>query len=546
MLFRVLSSKTKTISGSALLLAVSALVSRLLGLFRDNLLANLFTKTQTDIYFSAFRIPDFLYGILITGGIVAAFMPVFSKSYSQNAEEARKLTGATLSFFLLLLAGISLVLFIFTPLLMDLVVPGFSPEQKAVTTELVRIMFLSPILLGASAIISGVLQYFNFFLSYSLAPIFYNVGLIAGILFLSRFMGLKGLAWGVILGAFLHFLIQIPPLIKTKFIPKISFNFRLPGIKKIFYLMLPRVIGSAAYHINFIVVTAIASGLSAGAISVFNFSNNLQSVPIGLVGISFATASFPVLSRDNTDKKPAAFARSFNSALSKILFLIIPLSILFFVLRAQIVRLVLGVSILGEGQFGWEQTRLIAASLGIFSLSLFASALIPFLARAFFSVSDTKTPVKIAVFVFMLNIVLSLLFVYILGTCPVIEEAAASVFRLQGVRDIRIVGVALAFFISAIFHFFLLMRGVKKKIISVNLSKTKKETIKIIVASAVAGLVCYGFLHLYQSLWDKTYKVWGLLFQTILSGGAATISFLLLSYFLKIKECLKIKRKIWR
>ncbi len=178
MITRILNSKTKTVTFGAFLLAVSALLSRVLGLFRDNLLANLLPKAQGDIYFAAFRIPDFIYGILITGGVVAAFLPVFSSSIKKNKEEAESFVNNTLTFFLFALVSISVILAVFTPQLVRLIVPGFNEQQKALTVILTRIMFLSPVLLGASAIFSGILHYFNLFLATALAPIFYNLGII--------------------------------------------------------------------------------------------------------------------------------------------------------------------------------------------------------------------------------------------------------------------------------------------------------------------------------------------------------------------------------
>ena len=180
---RVLNSKAKNITFAALILAVSALISQLLGFLRDNLLANLVPRVQTDIYFAAFRIPDLVYGILITSGVVAAFLPVFAQYFKQGQNEAKNLTNNVLTFFLIALVVICSFLAIFTPYLIKFIVPGFSGEQKNLTIVLTRIMFLSPILLGLSSIFSSILHYFNLFIAYSLAPLFYNLGIIFGILF---------------------------------------------------------------------------------------------------------------------------------------------------------------------------------------------------------------------------------------------------------------------------------------------------------------------------------------------------------------------------
>ena len=198
---------------------------------------------------------------------------------------------SALNCFLVLLIVISALLAIFAPYLIKFIIPGFSKENMDLAVSLTRIMFLSPILLGISSIFSGILHYFNKFLVYSLSPILYNLGIIIGILFFLPAFGLRGLAFGVILGAGLHWIIQIPAAKSSGYRYSFIFNFKNSGLVKIFKLIIPRTVGSAAYHINLIVVTAIASTLTAGSITVFNFSNNLQYFPLGLIGISFALAS---------------------------------------------------------------------------------------------------------------------------------------------------------------------------------------------------------------------------------------------------------------
>jgi putative peptidoglycan lipid II flippase len=360
MLNHILNSKTKTITFAAFLLALSTLISRILGLVRDRLLAGRFgAGEELDIYFAAFRIPDFFYGILIAGGITAAFLPVFSEYFSKKTSKENEWSPQVLEFtnnilncFLILLILICLILAIFAPLIIKFIIPGFSPENKALTIALTRIIFLSPIFFGLSSVFSGILHFFNKFLVYSLAPILYNLGIIFGILFLVPSFGVFGLAYGVILGAFLHLIIQIPAAKNSGFKYKPLFNFKYSGLKKVFKLMIPRTIGSAAYHINLVVITAIASTLTAGSITIFNFSNNLHYFPIGLIGTSFAISSFPVFSKFWARGQKREFLDSFSSSFRQIIFFIIPISLLIFILRAQIVRLVLEPESLAGGRPG--------------------------------------------------------------------------------------------------------------------------------------------------------------------------------------------------
>ncbi len=502
-------------------------------------MANLFPKQMTDVYFAAFRIPDFVYALVITGGITAAFLPVFSERFRKNWDEAKNLTRSVLTFFLLALVLISFVLFIFSPQLIKIIAPGFSGEQKNLAVLLTRIMFLSPIFLGMSAVLTSILQFFNIFLATALAPIFYNLGIIAGILFFTPKFGLKGLAFGVILGAFLHFLIQVPPFLKSGFSFKPSFNFRVSGLRKIFVLMLPRIIGSAASHLNLIIVTAIASTRPSGAISVFNFANNIQSAPVSLIGISFATAIFPFLSRTFFENNKEKFLKNFSAIFSHILFLIIPLSLLIFLLRAQIVRLILGTSFFNGGFFGWSQTRLTAACLGIFSLSLFAASLIPFLAKVFFSRHNTKMPVKIALATMVLNIGLCYFFVWLLSFPNFFQEITINFLKLKGIADISVVGLPLAFSISTIFQFFLLNFFLKREIKALNFQEVCFCFKKILISTLLMMIFVYLSLNVY-SLFFSTNTVVGIFFQTALAGLVAFASYLGFCHLLRIREAKSI------
>lgn len=560
MFSRLLNSKTKTVTFAAGLLAVSSLFSQLLGFFRNNLLATSFPNDQTDIYFAAFRIPDFVYGILITGGIVAAFLPVFSSYVKKGKEQTEALTNNVLFVFLAALIAISSVLAIFTPFFVKFVVPGFTAQQKVLTVTLMRIMFLSPILLGTSAIFSGILHYFNLFFAYALAPIFYNVGIICGILFFYPLMGLPGLAWGVIFGAFLHLFIQVLPALRYGFRPRFSFNLRFPGLKRIFKLMVPRTLGSAAYHLNLIIITAIASTISVGAISIFNYSNYLYGVPISLIGISFATAVFPALSRNFANREKEKFSKNFSTVFSQIIFLIIPATVLIFLLRAQIVRLIYGTRILGDGFFGWWETRLTAASVGIFAFSLFSACLIPFLARVFFSLQDTRTPVKIAVSIMALNVFLSDGFVWLLrfpqkgiffGRFIFTQQgifldflARFSVFFREGIGnllkigeigDISVIGLPLALTISSILQFVLLVWFLKKKITGLNFRLIYKAFLKVLAAViAMVPVVWFGLRICADHL--NTHTVLGIFLQLVFSGMLGILSYLLIAVLLGSKE----------
>ena len=540
MIKRLFNSQSKTVTFAAIIIGISALISRFLGLIRDRLLAGTFGASQElDVYFAAFRIPDFVYGILIMGGVTAVFLPVFTQYLKKSEEDGWLFTSNVLNCFLILLISLCGILAVFTPWLIKFITPGFTGEQKDLAISLTRIMFLSPIFLGLSSVFSGILHYFSRFLAYSLAPIFYNLGLIIGILFFLPILGVWGLAYGVALGAFLHLLIQIPAAKLCGFKYSFAFNFKYPGLLKMFKLMIPRTIGTAAYHLNLIVVTAVGSTLTVGSIAVFNFANNLQGFPMGIIGISFALASFPALSRAWVNGQKEEFLSSFSSVLRQALFLLIPASFLIFLLRAQIVRLVLG-----TGEFGWLETRLTAASLGIFCFGVFAAALIPFLARAFYSFHNTKTPVSAGLAAMALNIILAFLFVWLLSFENFFQALIINFLKVKDIEDVRVLGLSLALAVAGVFQFSLLLFFLHKKIGHIRLKEVRSSLWKILTASLAMVFTAYlalqaaaGFLSLNTFL--------GLFFQTALAGFFGFFVYLVIARLLKLPEIKTIKSSVF-
>ncbi|KKR98898.1 MAG: Integral membrane protein MviN [Candidatus Magasanikbacteria bacterium GW2011_GWC2_41_17] len=441
MIYKFLNNQSKTITGAAIILGAASLASRLLGLIRDRVLAHYFGAGPVmDSYYAAFKIPDLLYTLSIIGALSAGFIPIFTKIYLQSGEdkkEAWKLISNTINILAVALAAISFILIFVAPWLVPLIAPGFDGEKKEMTIIFTRIMLLSPILLGLSAVVGGVLQSLKNFFIYSLSPIFYNVGIIIGAVALVPLFGYKGLAMGVILGAFLHLLIQLPSLWRAGFRYSPIFNWRDQNFLMIIRLMIPRTLGLAALQLNMVFITAIASTLSAGAVTIFNYAYNLQSFSLGVVGVSFAVAALPTLSALAAEKNWPGMIKDISSVARQILFFIIPMSVIFLMLRAQIVRV-----ILGSGEFDWDATVRTADTLAFFSLSLFAQCLSMLLARAFYAMEDTKTPLKIGVVTVIVNIALSLYFTRSMGFGV---EGLALAFTLAWILNTALFWIALRF-----------------------------------------------------------------------------------------------------
>lgn len=424
-LARLWNGETNGLTTAAIIVGGASLASRVIGVLRDRVLAaNFGAGDALDAYYAAFRLPDLLYTLIILGALSAGFIPVFAEYLeTKGQDEAWRLAERILSVVGATMIVICAGLIIFAPQLVPLTVPGFSAGKLEVTVRLTRIMALSPLFLGLSAVMGGILQATRRFFAFALAPVLYNVGIIFGAVVLSPVLGLEGLAWGVVVGAFFHLVTQSSVALRLglKRVPAPSI--RTEGVRRILWLMAPRTAGLAVTQINMVILLALASALPIGSIAVFNLANNLQSFPVSIFGISFAVAAFPNLARAAGARRDDEFLTFLGSAARKIIFLIVPATAVFFLLRAQIVRLALG-----AGAFDWNDTIRTADVMGIFTLSLIFQALVPLLARAFYALQDTWTPLIAGVIAEAFNLILALILRESLGIMGLAVAFSAAAF----------------------------------------------------------------------------------------------------------------------
>ncbi|MBW6441185.1 murein biosynthesis integral membrane protein MurJ [Patescibacteria group bacterium] len=516
MIKKLFNTRINSITSAALILAIASLASKFLGLYRDRILAGTFgLGNELDIYFASFRVPDLIFNIVVLGAISAGFIPVFAKLVSQKKEEeAFKTANAVLNLVMVALLFLCLLGIIFAPTIVFFLTPGFSPEKKNLTVELTRIMFLSPVFLLLSSITGGILQSYHRFFIYSLSPIMYNIGIIIGALYLAPVWGIHGLAWGVVLGSFFHFAVQLPIVTKLGFNYRFIIDLKDSGARKIIKMMVPRTLTLVTVQLNLIIITIIASTLVEGSLSAFNIANNLQSFPLGLFAISFAVASFPTLSALSDDKKE--FAKNLTTTTKQILFFIIPVSILLVVLRAQIVR-----TIFGTGEINWEDTTMLLDAVAFFSISLFAQGVIPLFSRAFWALHDAKTPFLTSLISVIINIILA--------------------FYLSG--QYGFIGLIAAFSISAIVNALLLYYLINKKTDFICHTRIYKPLLKISVAALVSGYFSYSTLYfIVQFLNTKTGI--GIFLQGLIAGIAGLALYCILSWQMKIEEFMIFKNSI--
>lgn len=532
---KLINSTSQSITSAAIIIGALSLVSRLVGIFRDRILAAEFGAGDTlDIYYAAFRLPDLVYNLLIIGAVSAGLIPVFTSLLSQNKKnEAWKLINSILNILSLGLIVVCLILFASAPWLLPFITPGFDPEKMRLVVGLSQVMFLSPILLGLSAIFGSILQSFRKFFAYSIAPIFYNVGIIFGALFFVKWLGIYGLAWGVVLGAGLHFLIQLLPVFFTDYRYSFSFDFKNKFVIDVVKLMLPRTLSLIVSQMNFLVITIMASTLAAGSLAIFNLSNNLQNFPLGIFGVSLAVAALPALSSLWAKGKKNDFVTALSTTFRQTLFFIVPLSVLFYVLRAQIVRV-----ILGAGNFNWYDTRLTAACLAIFCLGLFAQGAYPLVIRGFYALHNTKTPFYVGIASMIVNVAALMFFRWIYtfdNWFSFFTIAILKIVDLDGLVDFRVLALPAAVTVSSIFELLVLMVSLKKIIGRLDGRKIFDSSWRIVFASLGGGLLAYGCLQLLARLvYTETFI--GIFLQGTVAGLIGLAGYWLLGYLLKLEE----------
>ena len=397
-----------------LLLAVSSLLSRLLGVYRNHVLAGVFGAGElSDAYFAAFQIPDTLYRLLVFGAISASFVPLFLKLKRENAQKAWDFVSSVQNGFLIFVLILAVIIFIFAENFVALLYWQFSPEIQAETSTLLRIMLISPIFFTISGILSGIQNVFRSFWGFALAPIFYNLAIIFGILVLAPSWGIAGVAYGVVLGAFLHAFVQLFPCLKMGFVWKLSLHWS-GEFKKLLYTAVPRILSMAGFQLNFFIEGIVATTLLAGNLTVLRYAQDLQSFPIGIIGVSVAISSFSIISNLVIDGDSLRLASYVRDKLDHLFLLMIPAAFGLYALRYPLISL-----ILEGGVFDKAAADLTAVTLMYLCLGLVAAAVSPLITRVFFAYHDTFWPFLVTVLTVLINTVLVIYFAGTMGVAGI-------------------------------------------------------------------------------------------------------------------------------
>ncbi len=537
MVRRVLQMVFKEVRGlhqAAYVLAVFTFCSQLLALVRDRLLASTFGADATlDLYYAAFKIPDLLFVLFASTLSVYVLIPfVAQKRDHESSASAGVLLGQVFSVFLVAYSLLALVLAILTPYLIPLMFPGLV-EQSEALTALIRILLLQPFFLGISSLFGVITQLTHRFILYAISPLIYNVGIIIGIVLLYPMYGIMGLAYGVVLGAIGHMLVQLPFVRQSE----LRFGFHravdAKQLSDILSISLPRALTLSLNQITLLFLVGLASTMAVGSVAVFQFAYNLHSVPLAIIGVSYSVAAFPLLADLFAKGDMSTFRLHINSALRHIIFWSVPAIALIVVLRAQLVRV-----ILGAGAFNWDDTRLTAAVLAILSLSLVAQAVNLLFIRALYAGGHTRAPLFIAVGGFIAAVGAAYLghtlFVHHTPTQALIETA----FRVTDVPGTEVLTIAVAYALSVIGQG-LLLAGVIVRTYHISLKWVRERLYKSLTAAIAGATAAYATLNFVVFGIDNE-RVMGIFLQGFVAGLVGLIVIVLTYYLVRMPEFFEV------
>lgn len=545
-LLKVLHKEWSGLHEAAFLLGAFALGSQVLALVRDRMLASRFGAGETlDVYYAAFRIPDLLYASIASFVAVTVLIPFLVSRVGEkdHVPEARRFISDVFTIFLAAMVAVMAFAWFAIPYFAEAIVPGFSDAAVEEYVALARLLLLSPLFFGISNLFGSVTQVFRRFFVFAVGPVLYNLGIIAGIVFWAPQYGVRGIVYGVLLGAFLHAAVQVPFLRRQGLFPRISLRIHWADIRRVVALSLPRTVGLSASHFVTMILIGIASTMEHGSIAVFTLAMNLQSIPLAIVGMSYSVAAFPTLSRLFSNGEIETFLGHIATATRHIVFWSMPAMVLFIVLRAQIVR-----TILGAGAFDWTATRLTAAALALFAISVAAQSLVQLFVRGFYAMGDTRTPVVINIGSSLAIIAAAYGSLTLYDTTPVVRYFIESLLRVSDISGTRMLALPFAYSVGSILNAAILMWKFEQTVNGF-IAEMRHTFLHSFTAAVAMGFVAYHGLQLFDDVFDID-TVLGVFLQGALSGILGIVAGVFLLSLMNSRELrevsLSLHRKFWK
>ncbi len=514
-----LANRKLPVKVAAVVLASSTLVSALLGIFRDRLLNSYYLDTYPtgiDAYTAAFTIPDFMFFILTSGALAVSFIPVFNQRLSSgNKKSAWELSSSLLNLMALLTLGASLLIMIFAdPLVKYIVGPGLDESGTILAINMMRVIAINPFLFSISTILSSIQQALGRFVFYALAPAIYNVGILIGITVFTDGInifgwqvfegGIMGVALGVVFGAVLQLIVSLVGLFGLGFDYNFKINWKNQGFRSVLKLLPPRSLDQGIDYVNTLVTTNLSSRMGAGALRSYQQAYNLSTMPVNLIGVAISTAFFPKLTEEVGDGKEAKFRQTFRTALSTIIWIAMPISVIAFFGRGYVVSFI---------KNGGDP--LIASVLATLVLTIFAHSIFHIASRGFYAKQDTKTPFLVSIIAVGLTIALCIVFT-LLGCGPE--------------------GLGWAQSIGAVLEIIILLGSLQKRSDNKLFDHDFWRGIgKMFFATAISGCVAYSMTKFFP-LMATDDSLFVTLPKFCLITAASIIAYVLAGYFLNIEQ----------
>ena len=410
---RKTASPFASIARNTLIVAAAFGLAAAAGLLRNIILGRQFgIGADLDAYYAAFKLPDLLFSIVAGGALATAFIPVFADFLAADDRAgAWRLASAVTNLVVLVVTALAVVAGLAAPWLVGRVIaPGFAPAAQAETAAVMRILLVSTVIFGVSAVQGSVLHSFKHFLLPALAPVVYPLGIVAGALWLGPLWGTRGLAMGAVIGALLHLAIKFPALLHYGFHWRPVLDLRTPAMRHVLWLLGPRLLDLGVFHVTLIMMTNLASRLGTGSVSALEWGWDAMQLPETLIGTAFGLVAFPTLAELAARGDLAGLRRTLSQSLRVVVALTVPAAVGLIVLGRPLLQL-----LYQRGAFDASSTEAVYVALRFYALGLVGHASLELVARAFFARQDTLTPLLLATASALVNIVLGLLLMGPLG-----------------------------------------------------------------------------------------------------------------------------------
>lgn len=512
-----LAKKQNSILSAAFIITVANISSSLLGLLRERVLIKLFfnevaSQQAYEAFQLAFQIPDLLFQLIVLGALSAAFIPLFTELKKKNEQKAFQFTSIVMNLVLLVFAFFSIIAFIFArPITMARTGVEFTPEQIDIAVNLTRIMLFAQFFFAISNFLTGILQAYQRFIVPALAPLVYNLGIILSSVFLAKYLGIYAAGLGVVIGAALHFLVQLPLVLKTGYRWKALFNIRFVGVKKLFKMMPPRLLTVGIGEVQNLALGFFATSVGDLSFVIITLARRLMTLPIRFFGVPISQASFPFLSEESSEANRRKFNKLLIQSLNQISFLAMPASVLLLILRIPAVRL-----IFGTANFPWQTTVTTGKIVALIAISITAQAMVQLLVRSFYALKDSRSPFLVALISMLTYVIINILGIYVFNW------------------GIYAIGITIT--LTAFIELLLMLILLHKKIKCLTFKDFFLPQLKILLASFFMAVFLYlPFKILDEVVFDTTRTI-DLIALTVSTGTIALLAYVYFSILFDVKE----------